>query len=230
MQSIDKIYYINLERRRDRKEHFLNISKKHGFPEEKIERFDAFDNKTHQFDEEILSLFKNADYLQYPYCNAVICNQMSHFTIMKNMIENDYQNILVFQDDVILREGFTDYVKGIMEKISKDAEMINLGMHEKAFYNEYIPWDLNSKNDDSRIAEEIINPYLCKLEHHLNPCSLSYILTKQGAKNMVRYFEKYGFRKCTDHAFNDYLKNNDLFYSSRKILATSAIEFGSDIF
>ena len=230
LQKIDKIYYINLERRLDRKTHFLNICKNNNLPIEKVTRFDAFDGKTHQFPQSTLSLFRNADYLQYPYRSAVISNQMSHFTILKEMVEKEYKYILVFQDDAKIKNGFADYIENIIENIPEDAEMINLGMHEYAMYNKFIPWNLESKNDDKRISEEIINAYICKLEHECNPCSLAYIMTLKGAKNMVAYFTKHGFKKCTDHAFNDYLKQSDIFYSSRHILVTSAVEFGSDVF
>lgn len=230
MDKISKIYYINLERRPDRKEHFLKVCNDNGLPQDKIVRFEAIDAKIYQMPENESAMFRNADYLKYPYKDAVMCNQLSHFKILQEMVKNEYPFILVFQDDAKLRDGFLEYINGIIEKLPKDAEMVNLGLHEHALYNEYIPWDLNSKNDDSRIAEEIINPWICKLEHDKNPCSLSYIMTLQGAKNMVAYYTKKGFWKCTDHAFNDYLKERDIFYGSRKVLVTSAVQFGSDIF
>jgi GR25 family glycosyltransferase involved in LPS biosynthesis len=230
MQAIDNIYYINLARRQDRKSHFLSQCTKHQIEQTRVERFEAFDGRNHQFPQSTLQLFRNADYLQYPYRSAVICNQMSHFTILKQMIEKNQKYILVFQDDAKLKDGFTEYIDNIMGNLPDDAEMVNLGMHEYAMYSHFVPWNLDSKNDDNRIAEEVVNPYICKLNHDCNPCSLAYIMTLKGAKNMVEYFSKHGFRKCTDHAYNDYLKQRDIFYSSRNILVTSAVEFGSDVF
>jgi len=230
MQQIDRIYYINLTRRPDRKTHFLSQCAKHDIDQTLVERFDAFDGRTHQFSQSTLQLFRNADYLQYPYRSAVICNQMSHFTILKQMIEKNQKYILVFQDDAKLKDGFVEYINNMLDNLPDDAEMVNLGMHEYAMYSHFIPWNLDSKNDDNKIAEEVVNPYICKLNHECNPCSLAYIMTLKGAKNMVEHFTKTGFRKCTDHAYNDYLKQRDIFYSSRNILVTSAVEYGSDVF
>ena len=96
MQTIDNIYYINLARRQDRKTHFLSQCAKHNIDQSRLERFEAFDGRNHQFPQSTLQLFRNADYLQYPYRSAVICNQMSHFTILKQMIEKNQKFILVF--------------------------------------------------------------------------------------------------------------------------------------
>lgn len=230
IDKIDQIFYINLARRPDRKVHFIEQCKKHNIDQNSVERFEAFDGKTHQFSQSTLKLFKNADYLKYPYRSTVICNQMSHFTILENMVKNNLDNIIVFQDDAKLKAGFVDYVNNIMNNLPEDAEMVNLGMHEYAMYSDFVPWNLDSKNDDAKIAEEIVNQYIVKLNHTCNPCTLAYILTKRGAKNMSEYFNKYGFRKCTDHAINDYLKERDIFYGSRCILVTSETSFGSDVF
>ena len=43
MDKIDKVYYINLNRRPDRNENFLKECKKARIPEYKIKRFEAFD-------------------------------------------------------------------------------------------------------------------------------------------------------------------------------------------
>jgi len=231
MEKIDKIIYINLTHRQDRKTHFLNQCKHHNIDITKVERFDAFNGKTHQFPQSTLKLFRNADYLKFPYRSTVISNQMSHFTILKDIVENNLDVVLVFQDDAKLKTGFVDYLNNIMNNLPEDAEMVNLGMHEYAMYSQFVPWNLESKNDDApRISKTNVNPFICKLKEDCNPCTLAYIVTNRGAKNMIDYFTKYGFRKCTDHAYNDYFKERDIFYSSRNILVTSAIEFGSDVF
>ena len=53
MNKIDKIYYINLDRRPDRNTHFLNQCRQHDLPFSKIQRFQAVDGLTFNFTEQI---------------------------------------------------------------------------------------------------------------------------------------------------------------------------------
>ena len=78
MKIIDKIYYINLDKRPDR-----NECNKANIPIDKIQRFKAFDGNTYNFNEYDLSLFKKADYKN----KRIIGNQLSHYYILKEMVE-----------------------------------------------------------------------------------------------------------------------------------------------
>ena len=72
---IDKIYYINLEHRIDRKEHIENQIKKYIDPELSItKRFNAIENK-----------------------NGHIGCSKSHLNIIEECIQNNYNNLLQFQ-------------------------------------------------------------------------------------------------------------------------------------
>jgi hypothetical protein len=59
---------------------------------------------------------------------------------------------------------------------------------------------------------------------------LSYIITCDGAKNIIGHFEKNGFPYATDISLNRYLISKNIFYGSRKILCTGDPSFGTDIF
>jgi len=75
-EHIDKIIYINLERRIDRKEHIENELKKFNLS---FERFNAFDTKG---------------------CGIVGCGY-SHLGVLKKAKEMNYKNILILEDDFI---------------------------------------------------------------------------------------------------------------------------------
>ncbi len=64
----------------------------------------------------------------------------------------------------------------------------------------------------------------------VNPCSLAYVVTREGAQRFVHHVKSHGFRRATDGAINDYLIARGIFFGSRRVLVTSGSGFGSDIF
>lgn len=76
MDKIDKIYYINLERRFDRKEHIENEFEKMKISSDKICRFNAIEHEQ----------------------GCIGCG-LSHIGVLDDAIKNDYQNIIIFEDD-----------------------------------------------------------------------------------------------------------------------------------
>ena len=79
------------------------------------------------------------------------------------------------------------------------------------------------------MSKELVNECICKLNTNYNPCSLCYIVTLKGAKNIIEYNEKYGFTRATDWHYSDYLERKNINYISRKILATTNNIFDSDV-
>jgi hypothetical protein len=77
MDTIDCIYYINLEHRADRREEFLNEMKLLGVPESKIVRIDGVYTKE---------------------CGAIGCGY-SHIKALTAFIESGHKNCIIFEDD-----------------------------------------------------------------------------------------------------------------------------------
>ena len=229
MSKIDRFYYINLDRRPDRNEHFLNQCKIHNLPIDKVQRFAGLDGKTYQFSNDELRLFQNADFRYHPNRPFLMGNQLSHYYILKDVVENNYNYAIIFQDDAVLKDNFLQHVNNIMDNLpSEELEMINIGFHKHAVGKHCIPYDLNQDFDPNMI-ESMTNEYICKLKPSVNPCSLVYIVSRKSCENFINYIETYGFRRATDHNYNDYLKNKNIYYGSKLILATGQ-DFGSDIF
>jgi hypothetical protein len=90
MDNIDKFYYINLERRKDRNEHFINQCHKHNLPFDKIERFNALDALTYKFSNDELVMFNDVDYKNKIFETKIMCNQLSHYYILKDFVKNNY--------------------------------------------------------------------------------------------------------------------------------------------
>lgn len=242
MPTIDKIYLINLDERTDRLEHFKEQCKIHNIPDEKIERFSAINGKTYKFSKKELNMFKNADFntqflTPYIIIKKLMGNQLSHYNILLEMENKGYNNIIIFQDDVILKEGFIDYINEITNNLPDDAEIINIGMHKKAIFSDFFPYDLTTNFIDNSIIESQVTNFVYKykiwnseIKDYTNPASLAYIVTKKGCKNLLEYFNENGFLRATDWNYNEYLKAKNIFYGSKYILATGNNKFVSDVF
>ncbi len=110
----DKIIYINLEHRKDRKEQILNELKKMGINENKIYRLNAVHEK---------------------YNGHIGCAK-SHINLINYAKKNNYKNILVFEDDFV----FTNNKKEVLERLNKFLrqnkgkwDVVQLTSHYKTF-------------------------------------------------------------------------------------------------
>ena len=110
MNKINKIYYINLDRRQDRRDHFDNQCKKEKIPMDKVVRYQALDGNTYKFSEEQTKMFSKCDFLGKPFEKKIMGNQLSHYNILKDMVENKYEYIIILQDDVMFKTGFNKWL------------------------------------------------------------------------------------------------------------------------
>lgn len=233
MENIDRMYYINLERRTDRNMHFINECTHQELPMDKVFRVNAIDGTIYPFSMDECNLFKRANFLNLPSVNIlkIMGNQLSHYYTLYDIVQNNYKYCIILQDDAIFIPNFKKYINELTSNIPDDAEIVNIGLHKVADCNYSESWDFNTTtNDVDKISKEVVNPYICKMKPDMNPCSLAYIVTFQGALNMIAYFNETGFKKATDHNFNEYLIEKDIFYSSNTILVTGNPRLGSDIF
>jgi GR25 family glycosyltransferase involved in LPS biosynthesis len=234
MAKIEMFYFINLNRREDRKIHFLNQCIKENLPMNKVCRIEAIDGLIHNFHNNELKMFSNANFyrLNPEVINKKIMgNQLSHYYLWKEIIRENQKVTIIFQDDAVLIPNFMEYIDNVSDNLPSDTEIINIGLHKVAVNQYSEQWDFTTNgNDFHKIGSQIINEYVCKLKPEINPFSLAYIVTLEGAKNMVKHFDENGCKEATDHNINKYLISKDIFYSSNTILATGNPRLGSDIF
>jgi len=230
--KIDKIYYINLDRRPDRNEHFINLYNKMNIDHNKLIRYTAIDGLNYNFSSEEYKMFENADFLNDlgSIPKKIMGNQLSHYYILKNMIDNNYNNILIFQDDVIFRDDFVEQINKLSDNIPDDAEIINFGFHKVANLSYFEKLDINDPIESMIEYKVGVNDAVCVLNNNFNPCSLAYLVTLKGATNLVNYFNNYGFRRATDWNYQEYLVNKNINYGTKIALCTGNPSFESDIF
>lgn len=77
MNSIDTVYYINLNHRSDRKEKFINWIFNSGFPLHKVERIEAIYNQT----------------------KGYIGCTMSHIKALETFINSNHNTCIIYEDD-----------------------------------------------------------------------------------------------------------------------------------
>lgn len=226
--KLDKIYYINLDRRPDRQQHFLQQCRQENIDMKLIQRFQAIDGKTLKLKKEEEKLFENCDYKNEPYKKNIMGNQLSHYYILQDMIINNYQYILILQDDVVFKKDFNKYLDQVLNSIPDDAEIVNIGLHKHSVYADFKPLNLESHENKIYCIKDV-NSSICIIQNIVNPCSLAYIVTRKGAINLCRYFQIVGFLKATDWNYNEYLQQRGINYASKIVLCTGAL-MGSDIF
>lgn len=226
--KLDRIYYINLERRKDREVHFLQQCKQAGIRMEILQKFVAIDGKIFEPTVEQNKMFRDCTYKNSPFCKNIMANQLSHYYILKDMIEKSYDCILILQDDVVFKKNFTIELDHVLNSLPEDAEIINIGIHKFAAFADFVPIDLENHRENKTPSKRIINRFICELKDHINPCSLAYIITKKGCHNLVQYFQIHGFRDPTDLNYNQYLQERRINYASTNVLCTGAL-LGSDV-
>ena len=228
--NINKIYYINLDRRPDRNQHFLEQCYKFKFNMNNVIRFTGIDGLSYTFTIDEEQMFKNADFLMSDAKPKIMGNQLSHYYILKDMIKNNYNYIIIFQDDVILRDDFNICINQLLKNIPDDAEIINFGFHKTAYLKDFESLNFNDQNESLVKSKKNINDAVCILADNINPCSLAYLVTLKGAINLVNYFDTVGFLRATDWNYTDYLTSKNINYATRIVLCTGNTNFKSDIF
>jgi GR25 family glycosyltransferase involved in LPS biosynthesis len=229
-KKVDTIYYINLDRRVDRKNHFLLECVREGISPSIIERVKAIDGLTAEYTDAEKTMFAKADFITGPYVKKIMGNQLTHYYILKEIVEKGKEISIVFQDDAVLKSGFMSRMERVIQAMPSDAEIVHFGFHKMANLSYFEQWDL-SQDIKSHIKYRV-NDEICILkdEDVVFPCSLAYIVTLQGAKNMVAYFESTGFLRATDFNYIMYLKERKLYYGTNTVLCTGNPGLGSDIF
>jgi GR25 family glycosyltransferase involved in LPS biosynthesis len=229
--KLDKIYLINLERRQDRLNHFLNECKREDINMNKVQIFKAIDAKTHSVSEDEIKMFKSIDFDTNNYCGkACVCNQLSHYNILLDIVKNKYKKCVIFQDDVRLKNNFEYELDNVLDNIPKDAEIIWIGLHKMGAGSYFEDFPLNEENQNKYYVKDKVNDYVCRLNNDINPCSLAYIITYNGAKKYIEHIKKNGFIYATDGNFNDYLVSKNIHYGSYNVLCTGNSKFKSDVF
>ena len=196
LNKICKSFYINLDRRQDRRDH---IESTLPFL---CERSPAVDGQSLELNPLVKKIFSNLDKIT----KAEAACAMSHYMIWKTLLNDESSdNYLILEDDVVFEKGFTTFWNhGQSLLLPKDYSLIYLGGCQ--------PWNkpqyhkcLERYNDCfNRIKK---TDFFQPDSHYWHMNASSYILSKKGAKVLCDFVDKNGFTLSLDH-FMIYIIND----------------------
>jgi GR25 family glycosyltransferase involved in LPS biosynthesis len=109
MNHIDKVFYINLDRREDRRTHIEFLLESYGIP---AERFAAI-----------------------PHEHGLYGCGLSHLAVLKLARDRGYKNVLILEDDILInvdsREDFNARLSTLFEKgLAFDVAMLDVNLQQ----------------------------------------------------------------------------------------------------
>jgi glycosyl transferase family 25 len=211
----NKLFVINLERRKDRYEYTMNHLKKFNIDHDKINIFKAFDGthlnnngKKYLYYKELFfkqieknkikNMSYNYNYFDYFTKGEVGCF-MSHLILWKKMIDEDIENAIIFEDDCVFNESFLPTMNKVLtEDIKKIDDFLIIWIGGKMVDN-------YSNHMNIKITENIS----IKREPHPYG-TFSYILSKKGATILFKYvFNRFRGNLPVDHFIDESFMNNN---------------------
>ena len=181
---VEHIYCINLERRPDRKSEAIQEFEQYGIGP--IDFFNATDGKLHT-----------------PTGLSISASEWgcsdSHLRVMRDVVENGYNCVLVFEDDVRLTPEFKTIVVEILETLPEKWDYINLGPSQ-------------FKEKGTKVSKHLIRGG--------SYCAHAYLLSLEGASKIGLWDSK-NLKFCIDAQLARSPYN--LYYCDKKItMQTSA--------
>lgn len=170
-------YYINLDRRKDRKE---KVEEELAFVNNKIkyERIEAIDAKDLDMQDYINKkiVVQNPCYRENPFTKGHLACMLSHMKSWTKFLETSYKYCLILEDDIVINQNYFNKIFGkIIDKLDLiDFDWLSLGRQSLGYCNFY----------HGKIIEKIFyEPKFYGSGNH------AYILNRNGAQNLVNYLK-----------------------------------------
>jgi GR25 family glycosyltransferase involved in LPS biosynthesis len=210
------VYYINLDRRKDRRTHFesqvpwaVRVRAREGLEDGTRSLFDpAVTLKTGEYG-----------------CAA------SHVDVWRLLAaSNNASSAFVFEDDANLSKDF-EKTFGRLE-IPGDAEIVFVSYSDYTNGRTIVPLILSEQKAtlnqriffDAKVTRDVGH-----FKSDMDPCTTGYWMTRDGARNLLRHVQTNPIDRPIDHYVNAYLKAKGIFYGLLVALATPAEGLGTDV-
>ena len=126
LDGVDIIYYINLERSKDRKKHMeTKFFKDSVFHNKKIVRFNAVDYKK----VDVYKKFTTDSHINlFRVTKSEYACLLSHLDVIRKFSKTNYKHALIFEDDLELidKNYWNEPIKNVIENVPKDYDIIKL--------------------------------------------------------------------------------------------------------
>lgn len=215
---INTMYFINLDHRPDRKNHFLEQIKKSKYCAKSTSRYRAVDGKNIDIDsipshiitnygkKQVLSNKVNT--LGYDLTAGGLGCALSHFNLYKECIDKNYNSILIFEDDINIDTNFDTILEQVCNLDFNTFDLLYLGYHH----------DPNTSSHPSGLRKVVNNIY----------GTFGYIITNRGANFLVNKIFPLSIQ--IDSAILDAIKKNQItsLISTQKVIHSNS-KFSTDI-
>ena len=165
--------------------HYKKLTKRKQFILSQFEKYNITDYEFIEIDRDEL-YNHNISMFQKNYDNAQIAISLSHFYAYKQ-ISDKYDNGLIFEDDVVLSDNFTDILNKYMTQLPKNYDMLFIGdgcnLHieqHKLIPNKYI-------------YEKCLYPTSWGGDG-AGRCTDSYLVNKECAKTLCEYINNLSYK------------------------------------
>ena len=223
------VLYLNLDRRPDRRDSFLDNLLASGVPCDKIHRFAGYDAETQNLAPCMPPLVPKHPVKSEKSHRAILCNFLGHVRMWQFVVDKHLPIALISQDDVVFAPGlYAASAAAPLLSLPSDFEVVWLG-YMIGQGNRPVPL----MKDSTKYALEIINEDIMTIPYSngvTNPCSMCYFISQQGARNLLSAYHASSYIQETDWWMNKYLSEKGIHYMTRKAYATNRFELGSDIF
>ena len=211
LKNIDAAYYINLDRRTDRRHHMeSNLP----FP---ASRFSALDSSALELGNKLKQSFPTS-YLSLT--KPEMACSLSHYSLWKQLVmDKAASNYLILEDDAVFLDGFVDRWNNEFSRfIPDDYYLIYLGGCQPWNKPQY-PKVLDPYNQYfNRIKK---NDYFTTGTHYWHMNAQSYILSKEAASLLCQWVDSAGFDlkkgQAQDVFMINFFNENKLFESPHQI-------------
>jgi len=188
----NRIKCVNLLRREDRKIIMTKLFED-SMLMENCDFFEAVDGQKLVITDDVLKLFKDNDFGSRP---GFIGCALSHYEIWKSLvIDSNYENYLVFEDDVEICNNF-------LFKFNRALELLK-----------DMDWDIVYLGYTTRVEQKYVKKELSIIEYDLMGNiggTFCYLISKRGASKFLKFIEENGIKHGIDYLMFHYYREMDL--------------------
>jgi hypothetical protein len=212
--SVKRIYCINLRRRTDRLSRFIDA-----FPDSwmnKLQIIAAVDGINHILSDSEKHSLRNTNW-DIEVGRAQWGCSFSHEIIWRNIVNDNVDYAIILEDDAIFKGSDSR-----MEETMKMVKLLNLNIC-------FLGPDNHPENTKSNPHDfsDLITPRICRVKSNLG--TMSYLISLQGATDLLKIIDEKGHYRAVDQLINDYMKQRDVWLCSAPPMFSINSGLGSDI-
>jgi GR25 family glycosyltransferase involved in LPS biosynthesis len=178
IRVVVKKFVINLDRRPDRLREFFDR-----YGDSDVERFSGFDGRAFKGSHEILDAL-NRRHPNTTTGPGMLGAWVSHLTLWRNLSENDSADaFVIFEDDAFFCEGFMEKLNNVFDGLEPDMDIVYFGGR---FAPGFWPRDMGNWGR----YKNFWRPERLLLGRDLDRTAHGYVITKNGAKKAIKFYEE----------------------------------------